>query len=90
MPLSQNVVTYMLMEGTFADGAHFRSAFLCGQENDVSEHGWHSYDGLSGHKLEGCLPPMTPAGSRLSNVVYSLLAPEYSIEASRLLTWIIE
>ena len=44
VPLSQKVVSYMLMGGTFADGAHFRSAFLCGQENDVSEHGWHSYD----------------------------------------------
>ena len=84
MPLSQNVVSYMLMGDTFADCVPFRSAFFCGQENDVSEHGWHSYDGLSGHKLEGCLPPMTPAGSRLSNVVYSLLAPEYSAEASRL------
>ena len=82
MPLSQNVVSYMLMGGTFADGVHFRSAFFCGQENDVSEHGWHSYDGLSSHKLKGCLPPMTAAGSGLSYVVYSLLAPEYSAEAS--------
>ena len=90
MPLSQNVVSYMLKGGTFADGAHFCSAFFCGQENDVCEHGWHSYDGLSGHKLEGCLPPMTPAGARLSCVVYSLLAPEYSAEASRLLIWMLE
>ena len=87
MPLSQNALSYMLIGGTFAEGAHFCNAFFCGQEKDGSENGWHSYDGFCGHKLKGCLPPMTPA--RLSYVVYSLLAPEYSA-ASWPLTWMLE
>lgn len=61
---------HMLIGGTFRDGAYFRGAFSRGQETDLKDHGWHSYDGLSGHRLEGPLAPMTLHGSCLSYVVY--------------------
>ena len=82
-----SIVSYMLVGGTYSDGAHFRGAFLSAQVNELFGHGWYSYDGLTGSQLEGPLAPATPAGSRLSYVLYSVLSKKYAREASRLKKW---
>ena len=77
---------YQLAGCTFSNGYHFSGAFQASGENTLV-HGWYIYDGLTGHKIVGSLPPHTPPSSQLSFVIYSLLPPEYTIEAARFIQW---
>ena len=78
---------YMLVGCTFADGSHFRGAFLSCLENARLKHGWYSYDGMTGHTFQGALTPKTPPGSLLSSLIYMVVEPEFADEAVRLAKW---
>ena len=80
-------VFYELSGGTFYDNAHFRGAFISTGTNDDLLPGWHFYDGLSGHFWSGLVPPTTPAGSRLSYIVYSFVHPNRAEEMQRFYRW---
>ena len=77
----------MLVGCTFADGSHFRGAFLSCLENARLKHGWYSYDGMTGHTFQGALTPKTPPGSLLSSLIYMVVEPEFADEAVRLAKW---
>ena len=83
-------VSYILTGATYANGVHFRGAFLSCCEKDVSQHGWYSYDSLSERKLVGPLPPQTLPGSNLSYVIYSALQSKYEAETICLMEWLSE
>lgn len=78
---------YQLAGCTFANGYHFSGSFQSSGINSLA-HGWYIYDGLTGHRRIGSLPPPTPPGCSLSYVVYSLLPPVYTKEAINYLCWL--
>ena len=78
---------YMLAGCTFANGYHFSGAFQSSGMNHI-RHGWYAYDGLTGHRFAGNLPPGTPPGSNLSFVIYNRF-PQLTDthEAMQMLAW---
>ena len=78
---------YQLAGYTFANGYHFSGAFQSSRINSLA-HAWYIYDGLTGHRHIGALPPHTPPGYSLSYVVYSLLPPVYIHVAINYLRWL--
>ena len=82
---SDKEVCYLLTGATFADGHHYRGAFLATEYNEATPHGWYQYDGLSGQTAVGPRPPKTPTGSLMSYLVYTQLCEAFSAELLRII-----